>query len=196
MAKRIMIVCGSPRKNGNTNTVVNWVADSTRQHGAEVELVNAAELKYKANGCTECLACQFSDKFECVIDDEASKIIARIPQFDVWVLATPIFWFGPTAQIKLFLDRTFSLVKFDLKTGEPTTFKFSKNKTLALITTAGGDLDSGPNLLDQTFRTAANFMNCGYQSLLVPLAPGNPKEMQQRTDIQEKAREFGKTLAK
>ncbi len=195
MAKRIIVVCGSPRKHGNTNTVVKWVVEAAQKAGAEVEVVDAAAMTYKANGCTECMACQKSDKYECVIDDEASKVIARIPQFDVFVLATPIFWFGPSAQLKLLLDRTFALAKFDPETGEPAENRLSHNKMMCLIATAAGDLDSGLNQLDESFRTAACFMKCEYQSLLVPLAPARPKDMEQRTDVRKQADDFGRKLA-
>jgi multimeric flavodoxin WrbA len=196
MSKKIIVLCGSPRKQGNTNTVVNWFVEGAKSAGAQVEVVDAAHLKYKANGCTACMACQKSDKFQCVIDDDASPIIARIPEFDVMVLATPIYWFGPTAQLKLILDRTFALVKFDLKTGEPLPNPASRQKVLALIATAGGDLDGGLNSLDDAFKTAAAFTHCSYDSLLVPLAPLDPRQMVQQTEVKEKALALGRKMAK
>jgi len=63
-----MIICRSPRKNGNTMTLVNWV--KTR---AEVEIIDAAHLNYKTNGCVSCYKRQESDEFKCVIKDEASN---------------------------------------------------------------------------------------------------------------------------
>ena len=51
MSKKIMIICGSPRKKGNTMTLVNWVKSGAEEAGAKVELVDAAHLKYKTNGC-------------------------------------------------------------------------------------------------------------------------------------------------
>jgi len=195
MGKKIIVLCGSPRRKGNTNTVVRWMADAAKQAGAEVEVVDLARLKYKANGCTACMACQKSDKYECVIDDEASPILRRIPEFDVVVMATPVYWFGPTAQLKLLLDRTFSLAKFDPQTGEPLSNAASRNRRLVLIATAGGDLDGGLNLLDATFRTAAEFMKQTYESLLVPLAPMDPKDLAARDDVKNQATALGKKLA-
>lgn len=196
MVRKIMVICGSPRKRGNTNTVTNWVVESARSAGAEVEVVDAASLKYNANGCTECMACQKSDKYECAIADEASAIIRRIPEYDVLVLSTPIFWFGPSAQLKLILDRTFALVKFDPTTGEPILNPASKQKSLCLIATAAGDMDSGLNLVDQTFRTASKMMECAYDSLLVPAAPMIPKELEKNAEVRVQAEELGRRLAK
>lgn len=193
MAKKIMVLAGSPRKNGNTNTVTGWFVDAAREKGAEVELVDAAQLKYKVNGCTECMGCQQSDKYECVIDDEASPVIARMPQFDALVFATPVFWFGPSAQLKLLLDRTFALIKFDEETGEPISENFT-GKTLCLIATAGGDQEGGLDLLDSVFRTATVFLHCRYESLLVPFAPHDPQEMADRTDVKEQAVDLAQKL--
>jgi len=187
MARKIMVITGSPRKKGNTNTVVTWFVDAARKASAEVEVVDAAHLEYKANGCTECMACQQSDKYECVIDDEASAVIARIPEFDVLVCATPVFWFGPSAQLKLLLDRTFALIKFNPETGEPIHGESGPDKIMCLIATAGGDQESGLNMLDDVFRTAAVFSQCRYESLLVSFAPSDPKQMAERTDVKEQA---------
>jgi len=195
MGKKIIVLCGSPRREGNTHTVVRWFAEAARKAGAEVEVVDAARLSYKTNGCTACMDCQKSDKYECAIDDEASKIIKRIPEFDVMVLATPVYWFGPSAQLKLLLDRTFALVKFDPHTGAPLANPANRNRTLALVATAGGDLESGLNLLDTTFRTAAVFMKHEYESLLVPLAPMDPGELETRKDVKDQAAALGRKLA-
>jgi multimeric flavodoxin WrbA len=195
MAKKIMIICSSPRKKGNTNTVVNWVAESAKAEGAEIEIVDCARMKYKTNGCTACMSCQNSPKYECVIKDEASVIIKRIPQFDVLVFASPIYWFGVNAQLKLLLDRTFALVKFDPKTGDPIENKTSGQNTLCVIATGGGPLNAGLKHVDDTFKAAAKFMKCRYRSLLVPNAPTDPVELGKDNKIKEKAYALGKKLA-
>ena len=195
MAKKIMILCSSPRRKGNTNTVARWVADSAKAAGAEVEIIDCAHIKYKANGCTACMVCQKSAKYECVIKDKASAIIKRIPQFDVLVLASPIYWFGVNAQLKLLLDRTFALVKFDEKTGEPVVNKKSAQDTLCVIATGGGPLDAGLKHADQTFKTAAKFMRCRYRSLLVPNSPGDPADLARNSALKKKAVALGRKLA-
>ena len=140
MAKKIMVLCSSPRKDGNTNTVVNWAVEAATEAGAEVETIDVANLNYKVNGCIACMKCQQSEKFECAVADDAQPIIARIPEFDVLVLATPIYFMGPNAQLKLIVDRTFSLFKFNPQTEEIT--HNLAGKTLALIATAAGKLNA------------------------------------------------------
>jgi len=101
MGKKIMILTSSPRKNGNTNTIVNWCAQSATDAGAEVECVDIARLNYKSNGCISCYSCQESDKYECKVKDDANDILEQLNDFDVVVYSTPIYMFGPSAQLKL-----------------------------------------------------------------------------------------------
>ncbi len=113
MGKRIMVLAGSPRENGNTNTVAGWVAAAVKESGADVEVVDVSRLKSKNNGCIACMGCQKPEKFECTVDDEIKPVLARIPDMDVLVFATPTYFLGPTAQMKLVMDRMYSLIKFD-----------------------------------------------------------------------------------
>ena len=193
MGKRILILTSSPRKNGNTNTIAHWCAQSATDAGAEVECVDIARLKYKSNGCLSCYSCQESDKYECKVKDDANDILERLNDFDVIVYSTPIYMFGPSAQLKLLLDRTFSLVKFDPESGDPILK--STGQAMALIATAGGGINDGLDLTDQSFKSLAAFLGNKYLSLLVPEAPSDPKDLQEKTELKQKAFEFGCLLA-
>ena len=194
VAKKIMILCGSPRKKGNTNTLVGWVAGGATEAGADVEVVDAASLDYKANGCTACMGCQKSEKFECVIDDEASAVLRRIGEADVVVFATPVYFFGPTAQLKLLLDRMFSLIKID-PAGGPVRHANS-DPTYALVATAGGDMDDGLGIVAQTFDTLAAFTGGSLAKLLVPNAADNPADTAGDSDLKDRAWSLGRQVAK
>jgi multimeric flavodoxin WrbA len=193
MGKKILILTSSPREDGNTNTIVQWCAQSATDAGAEVECVDIALLKYKSNGCISCYSCQESDKYECKVKDDANDILERMDTFDVIVYSTPIYMFGPSAQLKLLLDRTFSLVKFDAESGDPVLK--STDQAMALIATAGGGIDDGLGLTDQSFKSLAAFLGSNYLSLLIPEAPSDPKDLQEKTELKQKAVEFGRALA-
>ena len=60
MTKEILILSGSPKKNGNTATLVDWFAEGARSKGARVEIVRTAFLKYKSTGCTSDRAIELS----------------------------------------------------------------------------------------------------------------------------------------
>ncbi len=193
MGKKIMILSGSPRKNGNTNTVVQWFVEGAQEAGAEVESIDAASLKSKFNGCISCLGCQKSDKFECVVEDDIKPIIARMPEKDVLVFATPVYFFGPSAQLKLVIDRMYSLVKFAPDTGEP--IHNLQHLKLGLISTGGSDINGGLHIVEQTFSTLATFSGLALESLLVPFASVFSDDIKQNGELREKAISFGHRLA-
>jgi multimeric flavodoxin WrbA len=193
MSKKILILCGSPRPKGNTNTVVGWFTEGATAAGADVEIVNLSRLKLAANGCTCCLGCQKSDRYECVIEDEAAPVIAAMCKADVLVFATPVYFFGPTAQTKLVLDRMYCLYKF--KQGESEFDCAIRGKGLGVIATADDGLDGGLAATGESFEAIATFSGCKFHSLLVPNAPKEPKELAKHEELRLKATEFGRQLA-
>jgi len=188
-----LILTSSPPKNGNTNTIVSWCAESATDASAEVECVDIARLNYKNNGCISCYSCQESDKYECAVKDDANGILERMNDFDVIVFSTPVYMFGPSAQLKLLLDRTYSPMKFDDETGD--LILKSTGKVMGLIATAGGGIDDGLNLTDQNIRSLASYIDSKYLSLLVPEAPSDPKDLEGNTEVKQKAAEFGRAVA-
>ncbi|MFA6142076.1 MAG: flavodoxin family protein [Candidatus Omnitrophota bacterium] len=187
MAKKILVLSGSPKKNGNTATLVGWFAEGARSKGAEVEVVDTAFLKYKSTGCTSCRACQRSDKYECAIDDEAKPILAKMADADVIVMATPLYFFAMSAQLKLITDRMFSLYKWD---NEADTMETPlKGKTLILIASAYEDI--GLKELEAPFKITADYTGMKFKSLLVPDA-GESGDVAKKAGIREKTITLGK----
>jgi len=194
MGKKIIVLCCSPNKEGNTNTVAGWFAEGVREAGAEVELVDVAHMKYKVNGCIACMGCQKSDQYRCVIDDEATPVLARLPEYDLCVFATPVYMMGPTAQLKVFGDRMFSLFKFDA--AGKFTHPFKNGSKMALITTCGGGTyDSGIKLLEKTFKMIAQFGGGKLASLLVT-GSGESGAIKTNEKVRAKALAFGRKAGK
>jgi len=190
MTKEILILSGSPKKDGNTATLVDWFAEGARSKGARVEVVRTAFLKYKSIGCTSCRACQRLDEYECVINDEAKPILAKMAKVDVIVMATPLYFFGASAQLKLVFDRMFSLYKWDNKAGTMATPL--KEKTLVLIASAFEDV--GLDALMKPFALTAKYTGMKFASLLVPNA-GVSGDIKNKTGIRKKAIALGKKVA-
>lgn len=189
MPKKILIISSSPVKNGNTVTLVNWVAAGARAKGAQVEVINTAFLKYKVNGCISCRQCQKTAVYECVINDDAKPVLAKINEADVIVMATPLYFYGPSAQLKLVMDRMFSLFKWDNKNDTMTTRL--TGKTLALVASAYEDI--GLKDLERPFAITADYAGMKFKSLLVRNA-GESGEVKKIPGIRAKAIAFGQKL--
>lgn len=104
---RVLGIVGSPRKKGNTNAMVDAVLQGAAMKGAGVEMVHLTKKKIKP--CRACDACR--EKGKCRQDDDLEELLSLMKESDVWVFGTPVYWWGPTAQMKAFIDRWYQDVK-------------------------------------------------------------------------------------
>ena len=193
MTRRIMIILGTARENGNTANVVNWVTEGARETGAEVEIIDASKLTVKANGCLHCLGCQKSDEYRCVVGDDASSVVAKMFEKDVVVLATPVYFGGVSAQIKQVIDRMYCLIK--VLDGPYTVCPDIKDISFALVATSGGDENYGMSLLSQHVKGVMMGLGKELKEMLVTGAPAEPGEIKSDSSTKERAVTFGRELA-
>jgi multimeric flavodoxin WrbA len=189
--KRILILSASPQAQGNTATLIKWFCQGAEAKGAEVEIVRTAFLKYKSNGCNSCRMCQKRPAYECVIDDAAKPVLAKMAEVDVIVMATPLYFFGPSAQLKIVFDRMFSLYKWDNAAGTMQTPL--KGKTLVVIASAYEDV--GLNALEKPFKLTAEYSGMNFRSLLVADA-GVSGDVGNKSGLRGKVIALGKAVAK
>jgi multimeric flavodoxin WrbA len=191
LGSRIVVLQGSPRKDGNTAALAGWFAQGARSGGSKVETIETAFLKYKSTGCTACRACQRSAGYRCVIDDGASPVLAKMAASDVIAIATPLLFYQPSAQLKLVYDRMFSLYKWN---NENDTFATPlKGKTLVLIASAYEEL--GLKTLEKPFRMIAEYTGMKFRSLLVRNA-GVSGGLKGSSSVRAKAIKLGKLCAR
>ena len=98
---KILGIVGSPRKKGNTDILVDRILEGAKDAGADVEKVHLRGLKIKE--CDGCYVC-WKGK-ECPKKDDMNDLYPLIEAADVIVFGTPVYWFGPTALLKAFIDR-------------------------------------------------------------------------------------------
>ncbi|MHA2265396.1 MAG: flavodoxin family protein [Candidatus Thorarchaeota archaeon] len=103
--KTILGIVGSPRRGANTETLVDEVIAGAVELGAASAKVILQDLTI--GPCRACNGCQRSGN--CVQDDDMDSIVELMVKSDIWVLGTPIYWWGPSAQFKAFLDRWYGL---------------------------------------------------------------------------------------
>jgi len=106
---KIVALYGGPRKKGNTLLLLEEVLQAVRQQGAEVEVFNLNTLNFK--GCQACFGCKKHEG--CVIKDDAQRVLQAIAAADRLVLATPVYMWDLTGQLKLMLDRLFCFLNLD-----------------------------------------------------------------------------------
>ena len=190
MPKKMIIINGSPKKKGNTAALIVWFAAGAAARGAKVRIVRLAELKNRT-GCLACRRCQASKLYECAIKDDLRPLLKDLAKADVIVLATPLFFYGATSQLKQLVDRMFSLYKWDNRSDTFTTPL--KGKTLALLGSAYEDV--GLAALARPFALTADYTGMKFYSLLVPNA-GVSGQITKVKGAREKAMRLGGWLAK
>ncbi|MEG0074301.1 MAG: flavodoxin family protein [Eubacterium sp.] len=104
----ILVISGSPRKNGNTEIMVDAFAESARESGNTVVVKKMSALTVAP--CKACEYC-FSHDGVCVQKDDMAEIISAVNEADLIAFASPIYWFGMSAQLKAVIDRLYALAK-------------------------------------------------------------------------------------
>ena len=98
----ILILSGSPRKGGNTDLLVEaFVKGLSPKH--DVEIVSVRD--YKVNPCMGCNACFRNEAHTCVQKDDMSTIYEKMALADMLVIASPVYFYGLSAQLKAVIDR-------------------------------------------------------------------------------------------
>ena len=107
MGKKIVVITGSPRKNGNSFAMTDAFIKEVEQQGHIVRRFDAAYLKI--GGCHACMTCYKTGK-ACSFDDDFNLIAPAILEADAVVFTMPVYWYSIPAQIKGVIDCLFSLV--------------------------------------------------------------------------------------
>ncbi len=108
MSKNILVITGSPRKNGNSFAMTDAFIIAAKAKGHSVTRFDAA-LNKKIGGCHACETCFKSGK-ACSFDDDFNMVAPLIEKADAIVFTMPVYWYSIPAQIKGVIDRIYSLV--------------------------------------------------------------------------------------
>jgi multimeric flavodoxin WrbA len=186
---RITSVLGSPRpKKGNTAKVLGWVEEELRAKGHDVDHINITEKK--VNGCKECYTCQgIPDEPGCPQEDDAKEIFERLMASDAMLIASPLFCWGFSSQIKPLIDRHFCLVT---DYGTPNWKSLLEGKRAGLLVTCAGPIEENADLVVQMFQRLMDYAKISAaESLVIPLAT-TPDAM--GAEIKEQAVKFADRL--
>lgn len=105
MGKKILVITGSPRKNGNSFAMTESFIKAAEAKGHTVKRFDAAFKN--VGGCHACMTCYSTGK-ACSYDDDFNTIAQDIIDADVVVFSTPVYWYTFPAQIKSVIDKMFS----------------------------------------------------------------------------------------
>ncbi len=111
MGKKIVVLNGSPRKNGNTSALVRAFADGAESAGHEVRVFYLGAMEI--HGCKGCFGGHSSRECPCVQKDAMCEIYPAVREAEVVVLASPLYYWNMSGQLRTAIDRLFALEEGD-----------------------------------------------------------------------------------
>lgn len=138
---QLLAICGSPRQNGNTNYLVDQAFTEAEKMGVKTEKIVLSQ--YKINPCLGHAKCATYDS--CLQKDDAMWILDKFLKADGVIMASPVYYYNVSAQMKTFIDRNDFLFKHAQR---------SQARAVGIITLAGGD-----GGMADTINTLKRFVN-------------------------------------
>lgn len=177
MSKKVLILSGSPRANGNSDLLCDQFMLGAKEAGHQVEKIRVAEKNIAY--CKACYACKTGS---CVLKDDMAEVLQKMIDADVLVMASPVYFYSIDAQLKAVIDRSLA------------RWTEVKNKEFYYIMTAA---DEGRASMDTTLACFRGFADCvkGAKEMGVIYGTGvYQKGEVKETPAMEEAYEMGKRV--
>ena len=142
---KIVVLLGSMRKGGNTDLLVQAFVNGAIQNN-EIEVVAVAD--YRVKPCIGCNACFTSDENKCFQTDDMNRIYEKLRNADVLVIASPVYFYGISAELKAMIDRLHT----------PARNKF-KIKKLALLLVGAASLPNMFAAIEMQYQLILDFFH-------------------------------------
>ncbi|MDX1776690.1 MAG: flavodoxin family protein [Desulfobulbales bacterium] len=101
----VLVFLGSPRKKGNSEILTEKLLEGVRHAGGSPEIIRLCDLQISP--CISCGGCDNTGK--CVVEDDMTPLYEKILSINKIIVASPIYFYGVSAQTKAFVDRTQAL---------------------------------------------------------------------------------------
>lgn len=185
---KITALLGSAKKKGNTATVLGWVREELESLGHTVEVIY---LNNKTiNGCLGCAKCREKpDEIACVQHDDAIDILEKMISSDAVLFASPIYFWGFSAQIKTLIDRGYSLVTNYHKPGHTSLMK---DKRIGVLVTGADPYENNAECLFIAFDRIVDFLLARKSGDLYVGGCSAPAEIPD--DVKDRALELARSL--
>jgi multimeric flavodoxin WrbA len=175
---KILALMGSPRKGGNTDILIDQILLGGREKGHFGEKLYLYD--YDTLPCIDCRRCK--KDLPCPHQDGASHIFQKMEEADALIFGTPIYWYGPTAKMKLLIDRLRPYI---------ATGKLSGKIGAIAVPSEEGPACCGP--LEEMFKMSFQYLGISFAGAVLATAY-EKGEVAKRLDDLKKAYELGKAL--
>ena len=181
--KKVVAFMGSPRKNGNTATLVKEVIRGAQEAGAEATVFNLYDMNIKP--CQGCLVCRKTG--HCVMQDDFENMFKHIVDADVVVFGSPVYLWQVSAQMKLLWDRLCGLFDENYKPRYAA-------KSLIMVYSQGNPNAQTFQTSFQTNKDVFKMFGLNVVDTILATGGGDPGTAANNKDLLLKAYEVGKAV--
>lgn len=181
---KVLGIVGSPRRGGNTDLLVDEVLKGAKEIGAETEKIFLHKLKI--NPCDGCNVCFKNEKGNCKYEDDFEEVKQKMEENDTWIIGTPIYWWGPTAITKAFIDRWYQ---------HNITEQFFKDKNMILVVSSGGGSESYSRHVVGMMEDIAKYVGINFKEKIIATGVNKRGDVKNRPEILKKAINAGKNIS-
>lgn len=178
---KVVILTGSPRKNGTSNYLADEFIKGVQENENEVYRFDCAKADIK--NCLACQACGMGEK-PCIHKDDFVELRKHILEADIVAFVTPIYYFGMTSSLKKVIDRFYSIDK---------QLREKKNKAV-LISVQHAPVQEVKNALVSNYSSIINWLNIENAGIVNAIGIESLEQLKQ-TEYPKKVYELGKALA-
>ena len=176
---KILVLEGSPNRNGSTHLLADCFRQGAEEAGHAVECIHVAHADI--HPCTGCIHCGYEGP--CVQNDEMESIRKKVLDADMLVFATPLYYYGMSAQLKTLIDR-FCAFNSSIQ---------RKHLKSALLAVAWNSNDWTFEALEAHYRTLVRYLNLEDVGMVLGYGCGTPP-MTQHSEFPQQAYHLGNRL--
>jgi len=177
---KIVALMGSPRKGSNTDTLLDEFIKGAKKAGKTVDKLSVYDLKIQP--CVDCRTCK-REPYACKIKDDMQRVYTLLSAADLIVFATPVYWWGPSAPMKLLIDRMRPFGSSNRKL---------KGKKAVLIAPSG-DAPETVQVIVQQFEKIFRLLGVNFTDKIMVQAY-NTGDIQQNQTVLKQAYELGERI--
>ncbi len=176
---KIVVLQGSPNKKGSTHILADCFRQGAEAAGHTVEMIDAAHANI--HPCTGCVHCGYEGP--CVQKDDVEEIRKKILEADMLVFATPLYYYGMSAQLKILIDR-FCAFNSSIQ---------RKGMKSALLTVAWNSDSWTFEALEAHYKTLVRYLNLTDMGMVLGYGCGTPS-MTEHSKFPQQAYQLGNRL--
>ena len=184
MSRKMLVLLGSPRKNGNSELMAQSLVKGAEENGYKAQTIRLNGMKI--GGCIDCRRC-WSNGSHCFLNDDMKEVYAALDDADVIVFASPLYFYSWCAQIKPIWDR---LLPYFSKNSKVDV----KGRRTVLLATAGDDTDSSFDGLRKCYELACQYCGWKIEGMICATDVYPAGEIKDKGDWLQQAEKLGKSL--